>query len=141
MNLSTRNVGQRAEYRQRERQRASESATLADKFPDLSSMTVTLEFASPDGRGQPNPLKYVVNLATVRSVFTVDCPNEQCVGGDFDLSNHITLAISQQQTTARGELTCQGWPSHAAIGSARCGHILRYKLDLVYEDSMPQSCQ
>jgi hypothetical protein len=134
--MPKRNLGPRAEYRHQESQRVNRSVTLAEKFPQLRSLTVDLEFGSADGRGQQNQLKYVVNLANARSVFRFDCPNKECVGGDFDLSSQICNAYTQQHATAVGKLVCQGWRSKATMGSCRCEHILHYKLDLGYEDSL-----
>jgi len=133
--MPKRNLGPRAEYRHQERQRANDSVSLAEKFPRLKSLTVDLEFGTTEGRGQHNQLKYLVNLANARSVFRFDCPNSECVGGDFDLSSEITDAYAQHRATATGEIACQGWRSKATMGSCRCLHILRYRLDLGYENS------
>ena len=140
-NMLRRNLGPRAEYRQRERQRVSESAPLAEKFPQLRSLTVILGFRGTDGRSQESHLRYAVNLANARSVFLVDCPNDECVGGDFDLIGEIRSAYVQQKITTEGEIACQGWRSKATIGSCRCGQVLWFRLDLGYDDPMVDKTQ
>jgi len=51
---------------------------------------VDLTYFNADGIGQNNEIKYTVNLANAKSVFRFDCPNGECVGGDFDLSQALT---------------------------------------------------
>ena len=125
--------GARAEYRQQESQRTLNSVTVADKFPQLKSLSVDLSYFNPDGHSQNNEIKYTVNLANAKSVFRFDCPNSECVGGDFDLSQALTTAYGEHRTTAVGEARCQGWRSKHTIGTVYCHNVLRYKLSLGYE--------
>jgi hypothetical protein len=130
--MASRNIGPRAEYRRRENQRALDSDTLADRFPQLKSLTVDLAYFSAESTGQNNAIRYTVNLANARSVFRFDCPNSECVGGDFDLSDDLTKAYAARRRTAVGERCCQGWRSKASVGTFRCQNILRYTLSLGY---------
>jgi hypothetical protein len=130
--------GARAEYRQQESQRTQDSASVADKFPQLRSLTVDLTYLNTDGLSANNEIKYTVNLANAKSVFRFDCPNGECVGGDFDLSQVLTNAYTEHRTTAVGETRCQGWRSKNTIGSVRCESVLRYKLSLGYEPASPR---
>ena len=65
-------------------------------------------------------------------MFLFDCPNKECVGGNFDLSSVLSQAVNEQRESAAGETRCQGWQSKTTIGRAYCDHILRYKLNLSY---------
>jgi hypothetical protein len=125
-------VGARAEYRQQEGQRTRDSNSIADRFPQLKSLTVHLSFYNSDGANRSSEIKYTVNLNNARSVFRFDCPNNECVRGDFDLSAELADAVVAQRITATGELCCQGWLSKTAIGTVHCHQILRYKFSLGY---------
>ncbi len=121
-------LGARAEYRQQEGQRVKESASLADRFRRLKSLTVNLTYYNPDGVTKSSEIKYEVNLANAKSVFRFSCPNNECVQGDFDLSEELANAVDAHRTTVTGEIVCQGWLSRAAIDKTHCHNILRYKL-------------
>lgn len=124
--------GARSEHRQREGLRVKESATLANAFGKLKSLTVDLEYCDPNGVSNGNHIKYSVNLANAKSVFRFNCTNSECVGGDFDLSDVLAGAVAARRTTVTGELACRGWRSKTTINTVRCDNILRYKLSLKY---------
>jgi hypothetical protein len=83
----------RAEYRQQENQRANDSANLAERFRDLKSLTVDLAHFAPERLTKTSEIKYTVNLAHAKSVFRFNCTNDECVGGDFDLSAALANAV------------------------------------------------
>ena len=122
----------RAEYRQQEGQRAKESVSLSEKFRELKSLTVEFGYFSPKGVARNSSIKYTVNPDYARSVFRLDCPNNECVCGDFDLSEALARAVAARQTTATGEMSCQGWLSKTTIDRVHCHNLLRYKLSLEY---------
>src|SRR5437879_13575921 len=109
-------VGARAEYRQQQGQRVRDSCSLADKFPQLKSLTVDLTYYDSERVSQSSQIKYTVNLSNAKSLFRFDCQNDQCVRGDFDLSDEITSAVAAHLTTATGELCCQGWLDKNTVG-------------------------
>jgi hypothetical protein len=130
--MQQRQLGARAEYQHEEGQRVKESPTIALKFGRLRSLLVNLMFYNPDGVTKTSEVRYEVNLANAKSVFRFRCPNTECVGGDFDLSEQLADAVDRHRSTVTGEATCRGWLSRATIGSAHCRNILRYKLTLKY---------
>ena len=123
----------RADYRQQESQRTKESASLAEKFRELKSLTVEFAHFSPEGVSQNRQIKYTVNPEHAKSVFRLDCINEECIRGDFDLSEALAQAVAARQTIVSGEMCCQGWLSKNTIDTVRCHHILRYKFSLGYD--------
>jgi len=125
-------VGARAEYRQQQGQRVRDSGSLADKFPELKSLTVELTHFNPGGVTKSSQIKYTVNLANAKSVFRFSCLNNECIGGDYDLSAALATAVAAKRTSASGEICCQGWRNRATIDSIHCNNILRYKLSLGY---------
>lgn len=122
----------RADYRQQEGQRAKESVCLSQKFRELKSLTVELNYFSPEGVTKSSQIKYTVNPNHARSVFRFDCLNAECIRGDFDLSEALAQAVAARQATATGEMCCQGWLSKTTIDRIHCHNILRYKLSLEY---------
>jgi len=127
-----RKAGPRAEYRQQEKERVSQSGSLAEKFPQLKSLKVELIYGAATTGGWSNGIKYDVNLAHAKSVFRFDCANAQCVAGDFDLSEELAKAVQARRATVSGEMCCQGWSSRETISTVRCHNILRYKFSLKY---------
>jgi len=123
-------IGARAEYLQEEKERIKASTTLAEKFPDLKSLSATLTYFAPNGATQHSEIKCTFNLDYAKSLFLVDCPNKECIGGNFDLSSELAQAVDQHRQTATGEIRCQGWQSKTTIGRICCDHLLRYKLNL-----------
>ena len=122
----------RADYRQQENQRTQASATLSEKFPELKSLTVDFGYFSSERISRNNRIKYTVNPVHAKSVFRLDCPNSECVGGDFDLSEALAKAVAARQATAMGELCCQGWLSKTTIDHTHCHNIIRFTLSLEY---------
>jgi hypothetical protein len=121
----------RKEFRQQERQRIEDSASLAETFRDLKSLTLNLEYFRPGSFTRDSEIKYTVSLANAKSLFRFSCPNEQCVGGDFDLSTVLSQTVAAHQSTLMGEVICQGC-LQTNIGQVHCHHILRYKLSAEY---------
>jgi hypothetical protein len=124
--------GPRFTYRQKENQRIKNSPRLTDKFQQLKSLVLELSYYDSTRATKNAQVKYEPNLENAKSVFRIDCPNQGCIGGDFDLSEEIARAIAQHRTTVSGELTCQGWLSKTTINTVPCHNVLRYKLSLSY---------
>ncbi len=124
--------GPRAEYRQEEGQRVKESATLGEVFQKLKRLTVNLEYSDPQGVAKSKQVRYEVNLANAKSVFRFNCLNDECIRGDFDLSDELAKAVCERRSSVSGEVVCQGWRSRTTIDSVHCHNILRYTLSLGY---------
>ncbi len=125
----------RTEYRMQESQRIEHSETLAQKFPNLNSLSVTLAHFRPPEIVQIGSLKMTFNLDHAKSMFRFDCSNQECVEGDFDLTAELAKAVAAHRKTVTGEVICQGWRSKTQIGVAHCHHILRFKLSLGYKNT------
>ena len=125
-------LGARAEYRQAESQRVKDSASLANTFAKLKSLTVGLAHYDPEGVNKTSEVKYTVNLNGAKSVFRFNCPNTECVRGDFDLTEPLADAVKARKTSVTGEMICQGWRSRTTIDTVHCHNVLRYKLTLSY---------
>jgi hypothetical protein len=124
--------GPRFEYREQESQRVKGSPSLSDKFPQLKSLAVDLGYFNAAGVTKNSQIKFSPNLVNAKSVFRIDCPNNGCIGGDFDLTEPLAKAVAAHRTTVSAEMCCQGWQSKTTINSVHCHNILRYTLNLAY---------
>jgi hypothetical protein len=131
--MNERKLGPRAEYRLEQSQRVKNSFTLAEKFRDLKALTVDLAYFDEEGHAKSGTIRYTVNLANGKSLFRIDCPSNECVAGDFDLTDDLANAIAARLTAASGELTCPGWRNKATIGNVHCRNVLRYKFTIGYQ--------
>jgi|SRR5215472_14132107 len=122
----------RQQYRLERDQRVKESPALSEKYRDLKSLKVRLAYCGPEGTLRGTEIKYDVNLDVARSVFSFNCPNAECIGGDFDLSDELARAIRTRRKLAEGEKCCQGWYRRATSEKADCRKLLRYTLTLEY---------
>lgn len=122
----------RAEHRLREIQRVNSSVSLAEKFPKLESLTVTLVYFDTDGLTKTGEVRYKVNVRHAKSVFSFACPRVECVGGDFDLSEAVAQAVAVRRKTVEGEIRCGGYRTTPKGDKEPCQKLLRYKLILKY---------
>jgi hypothetical protein len=125
-------IGPRFEYRDEISRQVNSSPSLAEKYPQLKSLEVNLGHFSAKGVTRNSQIKFTPNLDMAHSLFRVDCPNQGCIGGDFDLSKQLAKAVAEHQTTISDEVCCQGWLSQTHIDSVHCHNILRFTLNLTY---------
>jgi hypothetical protein len=130
--ISTRKLSPRAEYRLRQSEKVKDSVSLAEKFPKLKSLTVHLSYLHRDGSASNGGMKYKPNLSGAKSMLYFNCPNSECVGGDFDLSQPLAQAIGTKRKLATGEMRCAGWRQDALKQKIPCDSVLRYKLTFGY---------
>ena len=122
----------RAEFRRHQIQRANDSVSLAEKFPELKSLRVDLIYFHSDGLTRTGELRYKVNVRFAKSVFSFVCPCNECVGGDFDLSSAVAEAVGKRRTTGEGEIRCEGWRTKPKHEKTPCRNLIHYKLILGY---------
>ena len=123
-------LGARSKYLLEERERIKLAASLAETFPNLTSLGALLSFFGPFGRSPLSEVKCTFNLTHVKALFRIACPNNECVGGNFDLTAVLARAVAEGRETVIGEVRCQGWQSKITIDQVCCDHLLRYKLTL-----------
>jgi len=130
--MPPRKTNPRAEHRLREIQRVNESASLVEKFPNLKALKVDLSYFEPDGLTRTGELRYRVNVAHAKSVFSFVCQSGECLAGDFDISNAIAEAVAKRRKTVEGEVRCPGTRIRPKEEKTPCRNLLRYKLTLGY---------
>ena len=128
----TRKQGPRAEYREKQNVRVAASPSLAKKYGKLKSLKVTAGYYAPEGLVCQRELTYDVNLNHAKAIFRIDCPTDECVEGDFDLTKELAAVITKRAKILSGELCCKGWKSKTLMQKVKCDHILRYQLKLSY---------
>ena len=124
--------GPRFEYREQESQRVKDAPTLANRFPQLKALILDLGYYSPEGVTKNSQIKFTPNLQNGKAVIRIDCPNNGCIRGDFDLTAPVAKAVAEHRATVTGEMCCQGWQSKTTIDTVPCHNILRYTLRLEY---------
>ena len=112
----------------------SESIHVGLKFPELKGLTLELAYYEADGVRKTSEIRYSVNVTNAKSIFYFPCPSGICLGGDFDLSDALGVAVANRRKSAQGELRCEGLrPSAKPQGdSAPCHNLLRYRMTLRY---------
>ena len=122
----------RTDYRRQEHQGTEASASLSEKFPELKSLAAEFVHFKAGGINKSKEIKFTLHPEHAKAVFRVDCANQECVGGDVDLSMALAKAVATGLTTATGEMCCQGWANETKIDQVHCHSVLRYKLKLGY---------
>ncbi len=123
----------RQEYRLKQREQIEASPLLAERFPQLKSLRVMLEYFDATGVTKNGGMKCKVNVAHARSVLWFACPGVECTGGDFDLSEALAKAVAKRQKVVAGELRCPGSRKRGDRERVACATLLRYKLNLTYD--------
>ncbi len=106
---------------------------MAEKFPRLKALRVTLEYFDADGRTRQGGMKCELMVEHAKSAVWFDCPGVECSCGDFDLSKALAAAVAGRRKVAMGELRCQGTRKRGDREPVACGKVLRYKLNLNYD--------
>jgi hypothetical protein len=131
--MHTRKISPRVQYRLLQTQRVQDSASLAQKFPKLKSLKVDLEYFDSSGVTRNGGMKYKPNLEHAKSLFSFNCLNGDCAGGDYDLTDELSRAITSRRKVVAGEVRCQGVRHNKERkDSVPCQSLLRYKLSLGY---------
>jgi hypothetical protein len=121
------------EYRLKQRERIEASPFLAERFPRLKGLKVTLEYFDGAGATRNGEVKCKLNVDHMRSVVWYACPGVECMEGDFDLSEALEKAVAGRRKEVTGELRCLGTRKRGAGEQVPCQTVLRYKLNLEYD--------
>jgi hypothetical protein len=120
------------EYRLKRRERIDASLPLAERYPQLKGLKVTLEFPGTHGGGG-HVMRCQVNVKQARAELWYGCPGAGCTRGDFDLSAALAGAVEARKKLAEGEVRCPGLRKRGREELEPCRTVLRYKLSLTYE--------
>lgn len=110
-----------------EERRARSAGTIAQRFPQVERLTITLSFLSP----QSAPLgdeKRVFKTSDAPD-FSAPCPG-RCGGGKFDLEGKVSAVLDARQPVAEATGVCQQ-PLYAGSPDV-CGARLQCKIEATY---------
>lgn len=111
----------------RGRQEASGGASLGQMLPTVRSLTVSLQFLTPQGHLLDESSETLKKDDEVE--FVVDCPG-RCGAGKFDFSQMIERAATERQPTLEVTVACSQ-PIYAGA-TETCGTSLRCRLGLEF---------
>src|SRR5262245_18528682 len=131
MHIPRRNV--RQEYRLQQKERIQASPLMAQKFPRLKALNITLEFFDATGINKNGEMKCKLNVEHAKSALWFACPGVECTWGDFDLTGALASAVAGRRKVVTGELRCQGTRKRGDHEWVPCQTLLRYKLRLNYD--------
>jgi hypothetical protein len=120
------------EQRLRERERITAAPSLAEKYPKLKSLSVVIGYFDQQRMSHAGELRYRANVQHAKSIMAFACPNSNCKGGGFDLTEVLGKAITGKRKSVQGELRCPGTRSVISNRETTCQHFLHYKLSLGY---------
>jgi len=91
-------------------QRRIDAGFVDKHFPEVASIVINMMY---NQKGIQKSLPRIVNFfPSSYALFRVDCLSRGCVDGGFDLTQVITAMIRNHRKTAKGDLSCEGGPSH-----------------------------
>jgi hypothetical protein len=122
----------RQEYRLKQRELIEASPLMAERFPRLKALNVTLEYYDASGITKNGEMKCRMNLEHARSALWFACSGGECIEGDFDLSEALAKAVAEERKVARGEVRCHGTRRRGDREREPCQTLLRYTLKLNY---------
>jgi hypothetical protein len=123
----------RQEYRLQQKERIEASPLMAQKFPRLKALNITLEFFDAAGITKNGEMKCKLNVEHAKSALLFACPGVECTWGDFDLTDALASAVAGRRKVVTGELRCQGTRKRGDCEWVPCQSLLRYKLKLNYD--------
>jgi hypothetical protein len=121
------------EYRLKQQEQIEASPLMTKKFPRLKALKVILEYFDATETAKNGEMKCKLNVEHARSALWYACPDVECAGGDFDLSEALAKAVAGQLGVASGKLRCQGTRKRGDHERVPCQTVLRYKLNLNYD--------
>ncbi len=74
-------------------------------------------------------MKRTLNFfSNTHALFHMDCPQEGCSGGGFDLTNVVKKMVKDRKNSGKGQLCCNGKDSQSGHRHA----TIAYEVNIVY---------
>jgi len=130
MQLTSRPV--RSPFEQRRelaRRRRAAAASLAQAFPEVERLRITLNFLTSEGGNPAAQTHDVFPPATMILEFA--CPHGDC-DGSFDLTGVAIELLASESTVARGACRCRGSRPAPRSGRQPCELDLQYHVVAIY---------
>jgi hypothetical protein len=123
----------RLEYRLRQKEQMDASPFVTEKFPKLKRLNLILQYFDADGITKNADMKCKMNIEHTRSMLVFACPCQECLEGDFDLTEALANAVAKRRKIATGELRCQGTRKRLNLEPGPCHTLLRFEMILDYD--------
>jgi hypothetical protein len=118
------------ERRIQRRERETAAGRLADKAPDLASLSIEMHETRPEGCVSDNQYIRRIVVEHAPALFEIPCSYPQCEGGGYDLTREILRAIALQRPRFEGEIACRG-----QCATLDCKRVLRYIGTATYREA------
>ncbi|HEY5590350.1 MAG TPA: hypothetical protein VIK55_04960 [Paludibacter sp.] len=100
--------------------------------PRVKKLIIDIDFEGNDEYSH-SPYSRELN-PTDRVIFTINCINQSCTKGYFDISNVLYSFVRDNKDSITGTLTCEGWQDTRRIGNHSCLAKVNYKIEAIYEN-------
>jgi hypothetical protein len=118
--------------RERDRLRRATAGPLAQAFPDVEQLGITLNFVQPSGPSPPPQKHRFFPPATM--ILEFPCPHGDC-DGLFDLTGVAVELLSATLAVVKGVTNCLGSRTAPHAGRQPCVLSLRYHIAAIYRES------
>ena len=116
----------------------AEALTVRERFPRVELLVIDMAFIDLKGVG-----RYSAQLRSfspsAKAFFAIACPRTLCLHGGFDLEPLIVKLLHDQRAASTGNLKCNGWVHPDRREDARCLLQMRYRLEVLYDQSKASS--
>jgi len=101
-----RNMNNRQNEAKAERiQQRLDAGIVSVHFPEVAGIVISMIY---NKKGIQSLLRTLNFYPSSAAFFRVDCLNNNCVDGGFDLTQVVTAMIGNRKEAAKGELSCEG---------------------------------
>jgi len=120
---------EREERRVSRGQREAAAGKLLQRFPEVTSLDITVHEARPEGCVSDSHYIRRIVLEHAPALFEVPCSYPSCEDGGYDITRDVIDALGARDPKIEGEKACRG-----RCGALDCTRVLRYVVKVTYRD-------
>jgi hypothetical protein len=120
---------EREERRVQRVQREAVAGKLLQRFPEVTSLDITVHEARPEGCVSDSHYIRRIVLEHAPALFEVPCSYPSCEDGGYDITHDVIAALTARDPKVEGEKACRG-----RCGSLDCTRVLRFVVKIGYRD-------
>ena len=122
---------ERKERRVQRSEREDAAGKLAQRVPDLASLSIAIHESRPGGCTSDTQYIRRVVLEHAPALFELPCSDPRCEDGGYDVTREIIFALASHQANFEGQQTCRG-----RCGPLDCARVLRYVTTARYRETV-----
>ena len=103
------------------RAREDAAGKLADRCPDLESLSIDVHEAREGGWLTDTKYTLRIPVAGASALFEVSCSDRGCREGGYDVTHEVMRALLSRSERFEGETPC-----HGRCGNGECARVLHY---------------